>query len=65
MTYDSENRPAHHANLRNSHLCRVRFIFLGGPYVKCCYNEAVKEQSTLSAKFSKYSSVIMLLLSAD
>lgn len=65
MTYDSENGPAHRANLHNSHLCRVHFTFLGGLYVKSYYNEAAKGQSMLSAKFSKYSSAIMLLLSAD
>lgn len=64
MTYDSENVPTHGTNLSNSHLCRAHFLFLGGLRVKSYYNEPVKEQSTLSTKFSKNSSVIMLLLSA-
>lgn len=65
MTYDSENVLAYLTNLSNSRLCRAHFLFLGGLYVKFYYNETVKEWSMLSAKLSKNSSVIMLLLSAD
>jgi len=65
MTSDAENVPAHGTNLSNSHLRRAQFVILGGLCVKPCSNETVKEQGMLSAKISKDSSVVMLLLSAD